>query len=183
MSRARLILKFNWSTLCAGESESDSNMIKYVLFFYFKEMILKMLRQGPRWQFPGPGRFNGEVGEWRQTTSSGWTSSSDCRGWDNAGETKTNTTIDTNTNTKTIKGRNTKRPLKVLQTVVAQPLQNNLKLITSLWTDEEMANLINFSFICKISLCKNIFALSVFLPHYLLDVGSQIPPQSLCWAT
>ena len=53
---------------------------------YFKEMILKMLRQGPRWQFPGPGRFNGEVGEWRQTTSSGWTGSSDCRGRDNAGD-------------------------------------------------------------------------------------------------
>ena len=45
-----------------------------------------MLRQGPRWQFPGPGRFNGEVGEWRQTTSSGWTSSSDCLGRDNAGD-------------------------------------------------------------------------------------------------
>ena len=28
MSRASLILKFNWSTLSAGESESDSNMIK-----------------------------------------------------------------------------------------------------------------------------------------------------------
>ena len=32
MSRASLILKFNWSILSAGESESDSNMIKYVLF-------------------------------------------------------------------------------------------------------------------------------------------------------
>ena len=31
MSRASLILKFNWSTLSAGESESDSNMI-IVLF-------------------------------------------------------------------------------------------------------------------------------------------------------
>ena len=29
MSRASLILKFNWSTLSAGESESDSNMKKY----------------------------------------------------------------------------------------------------------------------------------------------------------
>ena len=53
---------------------------------YLKEMILKMLHQGPRWQFPGPGRYNWEVGGRRQTTSSGWTSSSDCRGWDNAGD-------------------------------------------------------------------------------------------------
>ena len=53
---------------------------------YLKEMILKMLHQGPRWQFPGPGRYNWEVGGRRQTTSSGWTSSSDCRGRDNAGE-------------------------------------------------------------------------------------------------
>ena len=45
---------------------------------------------------------------------------------------KTNTIIETNTstntNTKTIEGRNTKTQVKVLQTVVAQPLQNNLKL-------------------------------------------------------
>ena len=57
-----------------------------VCVIYFKEMILKILRQGPRWQFPGPWRYNWEVGGWRQTTSSGWTSSSDCRGWDNAGD-------------------------------------------------------------------------------------------------
>ena len=31
MSRASLILKFNWSTLSAGESESDSNMKKSIV--------------------------------------------------------------------------------------------------------------------------------------------------------
>ena len=131
MSRASLILKFNWSTLSAGESESDSNMIKYCV--NSKKWYWRCSARGHDGSFQAPGGSTEklEAGVKRLRVA-GQVLQTVVAETMQVINTKTNTIIDTNTNTKTIKERSTS------QTVVARPLQNNLKLITSLWTGKDM---------------------------------------------
>ena len=146
MSRASLILKFNWSTLSAGESESDSNMTKYCVVS--KKWYWRCSARGHDGSFQAPGgstekleagvkrlRVAGQVlqtvvAETMQVTKA---KTNTIIVTNTIMETNTIMVTNKNTNTKTIKGRNTKTPpLKVLKTVVAQPLQKNLKLIYQL---------------------------------------------------